>query len=184
MKSGQTNQGKLVLVLDTSAILRGFMRQMTNAVKFTTPDVLNELSNRLVDPITHLPIMDEASIDVRAPNEMILRRVDETSENVGETSLSRTDRSLLALALELKGMGYNPVLVTDDYALQNVAEILGLAYKSYIERGIRRRYKWRFVCTGCLREYGPSSTISVCSICGSKLKRRIIASKKVRQHRS
>jgi len=173
-----------VLVLDTSAILRGFMRHMTDAAKFTTPDVLNELSNSSADSVMNLPIVNEASIGIRAPNEMILRRVQETATEVGETSLSKTDRSLLALALELKGMGYNPVLVTDDYALQNVAEILGLAYKSYIERGIRRRYKWRLVCPGCLREYSPSSAVSVCSVCGSKLKRKIVVSKKVRQQRS
>nr|MDO8099892.1 DNA-binding protein [Candidatus Njordarchaeota archaeon] len=184
MKFGQTSQGKLVLVLDTSAILRGFMRHMTDAIKFTTPDVLNELSNSSFDFVTNLHIVDEASIGIRAPNEMILRRVDQTAAEVGETSLSRTDRSLAALALELKDTGYDPVLVTDDYALQNVAEILGLAYKSYIERGIRRRYRWKLVCPGCLREYRPSPAVNVCSVCGSKLKRRIITSKKVRHERS
>jgi UPF0271 protein len=184
MKSGYSNQGKLVLVLDTSAILHGFVRHISEGAKFTTPGVLNELPENMVDSITQLPIMDESSIDVRTPNEEMLRRVDETAGKVGENSLSVTDRSLLALALELKGIGYDPVLVTDDYALQNVAEVLGLAFKSYVERGIRRGYKWMLVCSGCRKEYDPSSTLNACPVCGSKLKRRIIASKYVRQHRS
>lgn len=184
MKSEQADQRNVVLVLDTSAILRGYMRYMTDADKYTTPDVINELSNRFADAVDQLPIMSEASIEVRTPSEGILRRVDETTENVGESSLSKTDKSLLALALELKDMGYNPILVTDDYAIQNVAETLGLTYKSHIEKGIRRRYEWRLVCPGCLRQYGRSSNTGVCPVCGSTLKRRIVLSKKVRQGRS
>lgn len=183
MRFRRTDQDRLVLVLDTSAILRGFARQVTEGTRLTTPDVLNELSKLIVDSESQLPIMNESSIHVRTPNEVMLRRVNETAAKVGENSLSTTDRSLLALALELKGTGYDPVLVTDDYALQNVAEILGLDYKSYIERGIRRRYKWRLVCPACLREYGSSSTLNVCSVCGSKLKRKTIISKKVKQQR-
>jgi UPF0271 protein len=176
-------RSNVVLVLDTSAIIRGYMRYVTDAVKYTTPDVMNELSNGSADADGHLPLMNEASIQVRVPGAVFLRRVDETIESVGEGSLSRTDRSLLALALELMGRGYNSVLVTDDYAIQNVAEKLGLAYKSYIEKGIRRRYEWRLICPGCLRQYSVSSTIEVCPVCGSTLKRRIVTSRKVGQHR-
>jgi UPF0271 protein len=116
----------MVLVLDTSAILSGFAIHMSDTPQFTTPDVLNELHSDKIDFSTQLPLVNEASIRVSSPSEVSMRRVNEIATKVGDSSLSETDKSLIALALELKNKGYEPILVTDDYALQNSAEILSL----------------------------------------------------------
>lgn len=180
--SGLDGKGRLVLVLDTSAILSGFAGHVADASIFTTSEVLSELPNETVDSSTSLPLLNKASIEVMAPNETSLKLVDETAKKAGETSLSSADRSLLALALELKRMNYMPVLVTDDYGIQNIAEMLGLSYQPYVEKGIRRRYNWNLKCSGCYREYYPSPRLDVCPVCGTKLKRKIAASRKIRRH--
>lgn len=169
------------MVLDTSAILSGFAIHMSDTPLFTTPEVLNELHSGKIDSSSQVPLINETSIRVLTPNEASMRRVNEVADGAGEVSLSETDRSLIALSLELKDNGYKPILVTDDYALQNSAEIMGLSFQPYVERGIIHRYKWKLVCPGCFREYKFSNRIETCPVCGTKLKKRISASKRVKQ---
>ncbi len=175
------NRSRTVLVLDTCAILSGFAIHLSDTPQFTTPEVLNELRSDKIGSTTQLPLVNEASIGVSTPDEASMRRVNEVVDKVGEASLSVTDRSLIALALELKNKGYEPVLVTDDYALQNLAAIMDFSFQPYVERGISHRYQWKLICPGCFREYEFSTNMGTCSVCGTKLKKRIVASKKVNQ---
>jgi UPF0271 protein len=173
----QEKRDSSVLVLDTTAILSGFSTHLMGARQFTTPSVLSELPRDMVDTATQLPLLNERSIEIVAPNSAYLQEIDDTIKIAGEKSISTTDRSLLALSLELKDKGHRPVLVSDDYALQNLAEILGITYLPYVERGIRKRYTWRLVCPACFREYVASSGLEICSVCGTRLKRKARSSR-------
>lgn len=177
----KANANRKVLVLDTSAILSGFAVHVSDTPLFTTSEVLNELQSGNTDSSAKVPLINETSIRVLTPNEASVRRVNEVADKVGEASLSETDRSLIALALELKNSGYYPVLVTDDYALQNSAAIMSLSFQPYTEKGIIQRYKWRLVCPGCFRKYEFSKRMETCPVCGTKLKKRVSASKKIRR---
>jgi UPF0271 protein len=170
------------LVLDTSAILSGFAIHISDTTLFTTPQVLNELQGNKFGSSSQVPLINDASIRVLTPNEESLRRVNEVADSSGEVSLSETDRSLIALALELKDNGYEPILVTDDYALQNSASMMNLRFQPYAEKGITNRYRWRLVCPGCFREYKFSNRIETCPVCGTKLKKKVSTSKKVKKH--
>jgi UPF0271 protein len=168
-------------VLDTSAILGGFAVHMSDTLLFTTSEVLNELQKGKVESSSQVPLINEASVRILAPSEASIRSINEAVDAAGEESLSGTDKSLLALALDLKNSGNAPVLVTDDYALQNSAEIIGISFQPYVEKGIIHRYKWRLVCPGCFREYKFSERTQSCPVCGTKLKRRVSASQNVKR---
>ena len=56
--------------------------------------------------------------------------------------LSEADKQVLALALELKGSGLTPLIVTDDYSIQNVANKIGVEFTSLMTFGIKFRFKW------------------------------------------
>jgi UPF0271 protein len=155
---------------------------MSDTTLFTTPEVLNELQGGKVNSATEAPLINEASIRVLIPTKASIGRVNETAEAAGELSLSETDRSIIALALDLENKGYEPVLVTDDYALQNSAGMMNLPFQPYAEKGITNLYKWRLVCPGCFKEYKFSRTMETCPVCGTKLRRRVSASKKVKRH--
>jgi UPF0271 protein len=78
--------------------------------------------------------------------------------------LSPTDLELLALALDTGG-----TVVTDDFALQNVALHLNVPVLPIHQRQAKAR-TWRYRCAGCGRYgEGPGS----CPICGSPMKRTI-----------
>jgi len=104
----------------------------------------------------HLQVPDSETVD------RIRRAADETGD-LGE--LSRTDIRLVAAAFELDGR-----LVTDDYAMQNVAEKLEVAVEVIAQDGISEQRDWQFQCQGCGREFDEKH--DRCPICGSSLSRK------------
>jgi UPF0271 protein len=60
--------------------------------------------------------------------------------------------------------------VTDDYAMQNVAEHLGVVVEAIARDGITEQRDWRFQCQGCGREFDDHR--DRCPICGSDLSRK------------
>jgi rRNA maturation endonuclease Nob1 len=173
LKAKQGEKGDSILILDTCAIISGFSSHLSDAKQFTTPEVINELPKNMIDSATQLPLLNVTSIDVVAPDEDYLRKVDKIVKSAGEVTVSITDKSLLALSLQLKDADRRPVLVSDDYALQNLAEISGIHYLPYVEKGIRKRYSWKLACPACFREYPSSFQSDICPICGTRLKRRV-----------
>lgn len=162
-----------ILVLDTCAILSGFSSHLANAKQITTPNVINELPETLVDSSTRLPLLDERSVEVVAPSQEYLHRVDEIVKTAGDVKISATDKSLLALSLQLRDRDHRPIVVSDDYGLQNLAKMSAIDYLPYVERGIRRQYRWELTCPACSRQYPSSYKSTDCPICGTKLKRRV-----------
>jgi UPF0271 protein len=84
---------------------------------------------------------------------------------VSPSALSRdTDCDLLALALDL-----DAVLYTDDFAIQNVAGVLGVQTIPINQRKAKRIH-WKYRCSGCGRYFDHDGE---CLICGSIIKRKL-----------
>ncbi len=79
--------------------------------------------------------------------------------------LSEADISIIALALQLK-----IVLVTNDYAVANVASTLRIPVKFVATKGIIHTRRWIAYCSACGKVFGPNA--KECRLCGNKLKRR------------
>ena len=110
---------------------------------------------------------------VRAPRNSFLQEVKEASKRVGDIRyLSEADLQVLALALELKNIGLNPSIVTDDYSIQNVANQVGVNFASLMTYGIRFRFNWILYCPACYRKYPSDYRFKSCEVCGTKLKRK------------
>ena len=143
--------------------------------QFTSSSVVDELRLESI-PHTRLKTAQEiGKLKIHTPAQAILNEIEEASRRMGDTAtLSKTDKELLATALELSRNGASPILVSDDYALQNVADYLGLKYISLATHGIRYRFKWVLYCPACKCKY-PSNVHpkTVCDICGTPLKRRV-----------
>ena len=68
-------------------------------------------------------------------------------------------------AFELDG-----VLVTDDYAMQNVADRVDVDVKVIAREGISETREWTFQCQGCGREFDEHR--DRCPVCGMELARK------------
>ncbi len=110
---------------------------------------------------------------MHAPRRVFLDRISESAKTVGDVLfLSEVDLEVLALALELKSLGYSPFIVTDDYSIQNVADQVDVEFASLMTFGIRFRQHWIMYCPACFRKYPPDYKNENCQVCGTRLKRK------------
>jgi len=156
-----------VFVINSSAIFTGYVSQFTLPL-YTTPQVISEIKDE-----KSLTVLETIKITgkliIKTPSRKSLEKITKLSKDIGEfQSLSNTDLSILALALDLQLEGKKPVIVTDDYAIQNVAKNLGLDFQPIRTRGIEEARKYIIVCPAC--GYVAKKDIEkYCPKCGHKL---------------
>jgi len=90
---------------------------------YSVPEVTDELREQ-TGPSYRLAISKSSGkLRIRSPTSASLEEVAEKARVLGDrVVLSKADTGVLALALELRSEGKTPVIVSDDYAVQNVAE--------------------------------------------------------------
>jgi len=135
--------------------------------------VRKELASKSMPWVRFNAAVENRKLRVRTPKVSFLRKVEEASESVGDARyLSEADMQVLALALELKSIGLDPLIVTDDYSIQNVANQIGVNFTSLMTYGIRFRFDWILYCPACHRKYSSDYKFKSCEVCGTELKRK------------
>lgn len=161
------------MVLDTSAFIAGFDPLSIADSVYSVKAVETELASGSLPWIRFKTAVENDKLKVRAPNPEFLDRVKESSGDVGDVFfLSDVDIQVLALALELKSAGNRPLIVTDDYSIQNVANQLSLEFAPLMTFGIRFKLHWIRYCPACRRKYPPDYKHRKCENCGTELKRK------------
>jgi len=139
--------------------------------------VEEELSAGTMPQLRFRMFSEKGELKVQAPSLRAEGMVEEASRKAGESGyLSKADREVLALALDLKLDGHEPVIVSDDYAIQNVAEHLQIGHSSLANYGIVHRFDWIMYCPACFRRYQPPE--KNCRVCGTALRRKVLSKKK------
>lgn len=154
------------LVLDTSAVIAGLAPGLVDAEQVTVSEVLEEARD-LCSKLELETAVLAGKVKVVEPSKNSLVEIRTKVKDTGDV-VSETDIRLLALALDLKDK--KAELVTDDYAIQNLASLFDLPYRRVAMPGIKEVLRWEAVCPACGRKYPPA--VTKCSTCGSKLVRR------------
>jgi UPF0271 protein len=159
-------------VLDTSALIMGLDPLGLELETYSVPEVTDELRDQ-TGPSYRLAVSTAGGrLKIRAPTAASIEEITERANMLGDRMvLSKADLSVLALALDLRGEGKEPVVVSDDYAVQNVAEGMNVAYQPLATLGIRQRFKWTSYCPACFRRYAGGN-LRVCQVCGTELRRK------------
>jgi len=112
------------MICDTSVLLHSdFTEEIT-----TVQEVIDEVKTK-----KHRERLEFREIKILEPEEEFVREVKDAAEKAGlGEKLSKTDKKLLALALQT-----GDVLLTDDYAIQKLAKIMGIKCKPFQMEGIR-----------------------------------------------
>ena len=174
-KMDSTKKSKTI-ILDTSAVLSGKPINFNNILIVTTPGVSNELKPGGKDYQTFQFLIGKG-LTICSPSDESISEINNIILGTGDVGrLSNTDIEILALALDINKEGNRePVILTDDYSIQNVANYLKINFISISQRGITKRFKWTCRCRGCGKKF--KDNINVCPICGTKTK-KIISQKK------
>jgi UPF0271 protein len=157
-----------VYVLDTSAVIAGFVPGIIDVRQVTVQNVLDEAKD-LCSKLELETAVAAGKISVMEPSKETLVEVRKKMGQTGDR-VSDTDVKLLALSLDILRGGDTPELVTDDYAIQNLARTLNIPFKKMMMPGITKIFTWRMVCPACKRKY--PTNVSNCDFCGSELVRR------------
>lgn len=159
-------------VLDASAFIGGYRPVDKN--NFTISEVTEELKDIQSKMIMENALKDDL-LFILEPDSNSLEQVELMIKQSGDIlRLSKTDQKLLALALYVKKIHGNVILITDDYSIQNVSKILKIPFKSVLTSGIKEVYGWKKVCRGCKKEFKDDYAWDECDICGSDIyKKRI-----------
>lgn len=155
-------------MLDTSSVINGYVSDSSN--HYTVPEVVEEARGLAAAASIGLSI-DSGYLKIWEASSPSIDLVEEKLADIGG-ELSETDVRVIALALDLRNGGFDPVILTDDYGLQNLAKVLAIRYNSIATRGIMSVYQWKNQCPGCRREFHRGK--KVCPVCGSKLKKIVV----------
>jgi len=156
-----------IYVLDTSAVIAGFVPGLAGVNQVTIQEVLEEARD-LCSKLELETAVITGGVRVLEPSAKALEEVERKATHTGDV-VSATDAKLLALAIDLKRAGEEPEVVTDDYAIQNLASLFNLPYRSIAVPGIKEIWRWEMVCQACGKKYPPP--LLECDACGSKLVR-------------
>jgi len=169
-----------VLVLDTSALVMGLNPSALDTPTYSVPSVMNELIPDTLAYTRFRTSQESGHLTVKKPTKSSMKVVEATSSKVGDVGvLSRADLEVLALALDLTDSGLSPIIVSDDYAIQNVSETLGVEHVSLATFGIAKKFDWIYYCPACFRRYMVEDAGRACRVCGTRLKRKVVGNEKV-----
>ena len=147
-------------VLDSSAFIHEYH---TDEPIASIPLVREELED---ESAFRFDALEGSGMHMHIPEPETVERVERAARETGDLAeLSDTDVRLVAAAFELDAR-----LVTDDYAMQNVAEKLNVSVEVIAQEGIDEQRNWRFQCAGCGREFDENH--ERCPVCGSDLSRK------------
>ena len=153
-------------VLDATAFYAGIPFSSNDS--FMTTSVVYQEIQHIKAKQGILDILQQTNrLQVRDPEKDTITIVNGIAEKTGDSQIiSEQDVSIIALALE-----NNIELITDDFAVTNVANQLGIKTSSLMTQGIKVVGKWISYCSVCGKEFSKRKE---CPVCGSKLNRKLV----------
>ncbi len=153
-------------ILDASAFYAG--------IPFSTTDEFF-ITSLIFDEIKHIKknhgaietLMETKRLKITDPDSEFIEKIKTTSKKTGDfNQLSKQDISVIALCLQMNGE-----IITDDFAISNVAKNLNLKVSPLMTSGINDVGNWIHYCPGCRKNFESGSE---CPLCGTQLKRKLI----------
>lgn len=156
-------------VLDASAFYAG-VPFGSPIESYTTPKVYDEIKHIKKNHDALGLLLETKRLILLDPDKMHTDEVIKISKKTGDyNELSKEDISAIALCRQL-----NSELITDDFAVSNVAQNLGLKVSSIMTSGIQHVGSWVYYCPGCHKNF---SKYTECPICGNQLRKKLLQSK-------
>ncbi|MBN2154106.1 MAG: hypothetical protein JW839_21805 [Candidatus Lokiarchaeota archaeon] len=156
-----------VIILDTACFLQGISFSRKDIRVAAPEDVVNEVRSR-VPKLRLEQMLSSGTVQICGATKDAIAAARQAAEKTGDLpNLSRPDISVIALAMEQKKVGIEPIVYTGDYAVQNVLKSQGISFKSVANDGIKTVIKWIYKCEACKATFKAQPEGNVCSECGT-----------------
>lgn len=145
-----------MFILDTCAFLT---QKHPKGECITIPEIKNEVVNKQSQQ--YFENMLSTNLKIMEPRQDSYQVVEKHAKKTGDFGvLSKNDMNIIALAYEMKG-----TIVTDDFAMQNVALSLEVKFVSCSNKVITEKRLWSYKCNAC--KYIDKKKLKDCPICGN-----------------
>ncbi len=153
-------------ILDASAFYAGVpFRTSTDC--HTTSLVYDEIKHIKKSQDVLGTLLETNRLKIREPDKESTKAAIKAAKDTGDfPQLSKQDISIIALCIETKGE-----IISDDFAISNVARNLGLKISPIMTRGIKDVGKWIHYCPACRTNHANKKE---CPACGTPLKRKLL----------
>jgi len=156
-------------ILDASAFYAGVPFRSSDDC-YTTSLVYDEIKHIKKNHGALGTLLETNRLKIKEPDIKSTELAIKASKNTGDFSqLSKQDISIIALGIEMNGE-----IISDDFAISNVAKNLDLKVLPIMTKGIKDVGKWIHYCPGCRINY---TTGKECVACGTLLKRKLLKRK-------
>jgi len=153
-------------ILDASAFYAGVPFRSSNDC-YTTSLVYDEIKHIKKNHDAIGTLLETNRLKIREPDKESTKTAIMAAKDTGDfPQLSKQDISIIALCIEMNGE-----IISDDFAISNVAKNLGLKISPIMTQGIKDVGKWIHYCPGC-RTNHPNK--KECPMCGTPLKRKLL----------
>jgi len=153
-------------ILDASAFYAGVPFRSSDDC-YTTSSVYDEIKHIKKNHDVLGTLLETNRLKIREPSEESKKIAIKAAKYTGDfPQLSKQDMSIIALCIETRGE-----IITDDFAISNVAKNLELKISPIMTRGIKDVGKWVHYCPGCRTNHSNGTE---CPACGTSLKRKLL----------
>ena len=153
-------------ILDASAFYAGVPFRSSDDY-YTTSLVYEEIKHIKKNHNALGTLLETNRLKIREPDSESTKNAIRSSKDTGDfPRLSKQDISIIALGIEMKGQ-----IISDDFAISNVAKNIGLEIIPIMTKGIKDVGKWVHYCPGCRTNH---TTGNKCPMCGTPLKRKLL----------
>ncbi|MFB5619566.1 MAG: NOB1 family endonuclease [Nitrosopumilus sp.] len=153
-------------ILDASAFYAGVPFRSSDDC-FTTSLVYDEIKHIKKNHDALGTLLETNRLKIREPDLESTKKAIHASKETGDfPQLSKQDISIIALCIETNGH-----IISDDFAISNVAKNLGLKILPIMTKGIKDVGKWVHYCPGCRTNHSSGTE---CPACGTPLKRKLL----------
>ena len=152
-------------ILDASAFYAGVPFQ-TSKIHFTTARVYQEIKHIKKNQDVLSTLIQTKRLQIIEPEGSYIKDAKNAAKKSGDLpQLSEEDISIIALGIKTQGE-----IISDDFAISNVAKNIGLKISPIMTKGIRDVGNWIHYCPGCKITQKEKKE---CPNCGTPLKRKL-----------
>ena len=153
-------------ILDASAFYAGVPFRSSD-VYYTTSLAYDEIRHIKKNHDVLGTLLETNRLKIREPDKKSTDAAIKAAKDTGDfPQLSKQDISIIALCIEMNGE-----IISDDFAISNVAKNLGLKISPIMTQGIKDVGKWIHYCPGCRTNHTNKKE---CPMCGTPLKRKLL----------
>ncbi len=153
-------------ILDASAFYAGVPFRSSHEY-YTTSLAYDEIKHIKKNHDALGILLETNRLKIMEPDKESTESAIKAAKDTGDyPQLSKQDISILALCIQMNGE-----IITDDFAISNVAKNLGLKISPIMTGGIKDVGKWVHYCPGCRTNHANKKE---CPACGTILKRKLL----------